>query len=479
LDRRKIDPVRILIYGINFAPELVGTGKSTGEMAEWLAAGGHEVRAITAPPFNPAWQVASGYSAWRYSRESYFPQSAGARGSLELAAVATAISASQPRRLVSLYATAEVPEGVTGEAEEGLSSDAPLGGLTVFRCPVWVPRRPSAARRVLHLVSFALSSSLIMLRQVRWKPEVVLVIEPTLFCAPAAWLTGRLSAAKTWLHVQDFEADAGFEMGLLHSRALRSLVGALEKKCMSGFDRVSTISEKMLMRLPQKGVASSRSVLFRNWVDTNLIFPLSRPNPLRAEWGISQEDVVALYSGTMGHKQGLKLLADTAQSLAPRQRLRFVFCGEGPGKPALAALAAQLPNVKLFPIQPAERLNDLLNLADIHLLPQRADAADLVMPSKLTGMLASGRPVVATAGAGTQLAQVVEGRGLVVPPGDASAFSAAIVRLADSPGLRETLGKSARAYALSDLAKEKVLSRFEQELLFAVCGNRSRQPARH
>jgi colanic acid biosynthesis glycosyl transferase WcaI len=476
LDPRKIDHVRILIYGINFAPELVGTGKSTGEMAEWLAARGHEVRAVTAPPFNPAWQVASGYSAWRYSRESYSTRSAGERGSHELAAVGASRSASH---LVSLHASAEMPEVLSAEAEEGLSSDAPSGTLTVFRCPVWVPRRPSAAKRVLHLASFALSSSLIMLRQVSWKPEVVLVVEPTLFCAPAAWLTGRLSGAKTWLHVQDFEADAGFEMGLLRSRTLRSLVGALEKQCMSGFDRVSTISEKMLMKLPQKGVASSRSVLFRNWVDTSLIFPLSRPTPLRAEWGISQEEVVALYSGTMGHKQGLKLLADTAQILAPRQTLRFIFCGEGPGKPALAALAAQLPNVQLFPIQPRERLNDLLNLADIHLLPQRADAADLVMPSKLTGMLASGRPVVATARAGTQLAQVVEGRGLVVPPGDASAFSAAIARLTDSPGLREALGRSARAYAISDLAKEKVLSRFEQELLFAVCGNSSRQPFRN
>ena len=479
MDPGKIDRVRILIYGINFAPELVGTGKYTGEMAEWLAARGHQVRAVTAPPFNPAWRVASGYSAWCYSRESYSLQRARERGTHELAAVVAAGSGSHTGRLASLHASAEVPEVVIAEAEERPSSDAPPGGLTVFRCPVWVPRRPSAARRVLHLASFSLSSCLIMLRQVSWKPEVVLVVEPTLFCAPAAWLTGRLSAAKTWLHVQDFEADAGFEMGLLSSRALRSLVGALEKKCMSGFDRVSTISEKMLMKLPQKGIVSSRIVLFRNWVDTNAIFPLRQPSPLRAELGISQEDVVALYSGTMGHKQGLHLLADAAQTLAPRQRLRFIFCGGGPGKPALAGLAAQLPNVQLFPIQPKERLNDLLNLADIHLLPQRADAADLVMPSKLTGMLASGRPVVATAGAGTQLAQVVEGRGLVVPPGDASAFSAAIARLADSPGLRETLGRSARAYALSDLAKEEVLSRFEQELLFAVCGNSSQQPVRN
>ena len=122
-------------------------------------------------------------------------------------------------------------------------------------------------------------------------------------------------------------------------------------------------------------------------------------------------------------------------------------------------------NVQWIPLQPFARLNDLLNLADIHLLPQKADAADLVMPSKLTGMLASGRPVVATARHGTQLAQAVEGRGIVVEPGDASAFAEAIKKLAQDLGLREELGRNARDYAISELKKESILSRLEQELL--------------
>ena len=109
------------------------------------------------------------------------------------------------------------------------------------------------------------------------------------------------------------------------------------------------------------------------------------------------------------------------------------------------------------------RLNDLLNLADVHLLPQRAEAADLVMPSKLTGMFASGRPVVATAEAGTQLAAAVRDCGVVVPPGDAERFSEAIVRLAEDTALRKGLGRNARLYAELTLDKKTILTTIHEE----------------
>jgi colanic acid biosynthesis glycosyl transferase WcaI len=132
-------------------------------------------------------------------------------------------------------------------------------------------------------------------------------------------------------------------------------------------------------------------------------------------------------------------------------------------------MGAGLGNLRWLPLQPAERLNDLLNLADIHLLPQRADAADLVMPSKLTGMLASGRPVVATAGQGTQLGRVVSGCGVLTPPGDGAALARAIVDLAADPAQRQALGAAARRYAETNLARDAIMSRFESTAL-ALCG---------
>ena len=452
--------MRILIHGLNFAPELVGVGKFTGEMSEWLGKRGHDVRVVTAPPFNPASKVFPGFSAWLYRQETSIYGSAAEvsdRGSMRSRSGEAAVSQ------VSSGSQASSPV-LVAEADSR-NEMGQRGGLTVFRCPLWVPRQPSAAKRALHLLSFAFTGFWSMLRQVPWGPHVVLVIEPTLLCAPGAWLTARLSGAKTWFHVQDLEADAAFELGLLTSPHLRRLILAAEQQCMQRFDRVSTISQKMGLRLTQKGVKPSQYVLFPNWVDTESIFPLQNPSPMRNELRIPREATVCLYSGTMAHKQGLDVLAESVQKLGSRDEMHFVFCGDGPAKQTLASLALQMPNVHFLPLQPFERLNDLLNLADIHLLPQRADAADLVMPSKLTGMLASGRPVVASAARDTQLAQVVDGRGIVVPPGDPSAFAWAIDQLANHAGLREKLGRSARAYAVSDLERNVVLRRFEEELL--------------
>ncbi len=250
-----------------------------------------------------------------------------------------------------------------------------------------------------------------MIRQIAWSPDIVLLVEPTLFCALQTLLVARCSGARSWLHVQDFEVDAAFGLGDLSPSLARNWAFAVERRIMSAFHRVSAISKRMIDRLSVKGVDPSRRILFANWVDTEEIFPLEGPSPLRKELGIAESTVVALYSGSMGKKHGLELLVDAARRLSSHPDLRFVFCGEGPGREMLADKAKDLPNVSLLPVQPAGRLNDLLNLADVHLLPQLADAADLVMPSKLTGMMASGRAIIATVLPGTQLFEALEGAG--------------------------------------------------------------------
>ena len=429
--------MRILIHGINFSPETTGVGKYTGEMAAWLAQRGHEVRVITAPPHYPQWRVTSGYRAWSYQRE--------------------------------LNARSE-------------GSDSPADGeaprskyLDVVRCPVWLPEKPTGANRLLHLASFALSSFPVMLGWARWRPDVVLAIEPTLFCSVSALLAARLCGAKAWLHVQDLEVDAAFELGdFAQSSRARRWALAMERTLLRRFDRVSAISARLAERLIAKGVDSSRCTLLPNWVDPKVIYPQRSRNLYRDILGIGDCTVIALYAGSMGKKQGLELLVEAARQLVQHPEIQFVLCGDGPYRPRLVELAKNLRNIILLPLQPADRLNDLLNLAGIHLLPQRADAADLVLPSKLTGMFASGRPVVATAHPGTQLAMAVEGRGLVTPPADANRFASAVLRLAEDAELRERLGRQAREYAVKYLGPDTILAEFERALLGAC--NRIHEP---
>lgn len=415
--------MRILIYGLNYSPELTGIGKYTGEMAAWLVERGHEVRVVTAPPYYPAWRI----------RDDY-------RG--------------------TWYRTERVP-----------------GQPLVHRTPLYVPEQPTGLKRIVHLISFMLGSFPVMLRETFWQPEVVFTVEPTFFCAPTALFVGKSAGAACWLHVQDFEVDAAFELGLLpaqgpvHDAALRT-----EKFFTFAFDRVSGISSRMVDRALAKGMLADRVVLFPNWVDVDAIYPLNtanrRSNSFRRELasripGI-EDKIILLYSGNMGAKQGLELLAPLADSFAADPRVHFVFCGDGAFRSRLEDLVSSHPNVTLLPLQPLDRLNELLNSADVHLLPQRASAADLVMPSRLSAMLASGRPVIATAHPGTQVAQVVEGRGLAIPAEDASALRAAVLLLVEDEELRLRLGLAAREYAVAHLGKQQVLHQFELDLMALV-----------
>lgn len=404
--------MRILIYGLNYSPELTGIGKYTGEMASWLAGRGHDVHVVTAPPYYPAWSI----------REDY-------RG--------------------KLYRT----EKVHGEP-------------VVYRTPLYVPAQPTALKRMVHLFSFMLGSLPVMLRQTFWQPEVVFTVEPTFFGAPLALLVAETAGAASWLHVQDFEIDAAFDLGLLPAKGLiHDFALGLEGFFTRAFTCVSSISQKMVERALTKGVPVDRTVLFPNWVDVDAIHPQPHdaPNSFRRELGL-EDKIIVLYSGNMGAKQGLEVLAPLAETFEDEPCVHFLFCGDGAFRPQLETLVAHRPNVTLLPLQPFSRLNDLLNAADIHLLPQRAGAADLVMPSKLTGMLSSGRPVVATADLGTQVAHVVEGSGLVVPAEDAPSLHAAVQRLIDDEPLRRQLGAEARRYAVEHLGKEQVLLQFESNL---------------
>jgi colanic acid biosynthesis glycosyl transferase WcaI len=401
--------MKILIYSINTLPEPIGTGKYTGEMAIWLAGQGHDVRMISAPAYYPYWKIQSPYKSCAYERED-------------------------------------------------------INSVTIFRCPLWVPRHPSGFKRIIHLISFALSSLPLVARQLTWKPDLVMVVEPTLLCAPAGLLLAWLSKARSWLHIQDFETDAAFALQMLSGRIPHAVVSRTEQFLMRRFDNVSTISRRMMDRLGAKGIDETKGVFFPNWVDTNRIYPLEGPNRYRQEMGIAKETVVALYAGNMGTKQGLNILAATARNLRHEKKLRFVFCGNGSGRKELEKECRDLKNVDFLELQPPSRLNELLNLADIHLLPQQQKAADLVMPSKLTGMLASGRPIVASSPLNTEIADVVSTCGRVVTPGSDREMANAVISLANDKTLRESYGQAARLFAVTHLSQEIILNRFEQAL---------------
>ena len=396
----------MLIIGLNYAPEPVGIGPYTQGLAQALAETAAEVAAVVAKPYYPQWQTLPGYAGggWRQEQD---------------------------------------------------------GAVKLTRCPIYVPAHPSGVKRVIHLASFMLAALPPALRAVlsrKTRPDLVIAIAPALPGVLTAWLAARLAGARLWIHVQDFEVEAALATGLMRGTSLAArLARWAENRLLKLGDRVSTISPQMCAKLVAKGIAPDRVFEMRNWSDARFAPDPAGAAALRSEWGLAGR-TVALYSGNIARKQGIEILVEAARLLQHRADIAFVICGEGPNRAELERLAAGLSNMQLHDLQPAAQMGAMLTMADVHLLPQIAGAADLVLPSKLTNMLASGQPVIATCDAGTGLYGEVDGCGLVTPPGDAAALAAAISALAADPVRRAELGKAAAIRAIERWSKPAIIA---------------------
>jgi colanic acid biosynthesis glycosyl transferase WcaI len=311
--------VKILILGLNYAPEPTGIAVYTSGMAEMLVARGHHVTVICGRPYYPSWKIPDNYQAERQDR-------------------------------------------------------ATENGVAVHRLPHYVPANPSGFKRLIHHLSFALSSLGPMLHQALVnRPDLVLTIAPSMVAAPVARFAALLAGAPAWLHLQDIEVEAAMATGLLSNRGpLRRLALVFEALVIRNFHKVSAISPQMCRKLADKGVRKDRVVEFRNWANINAIKPLTAPSPFRTRWTITTPHV-ALYSGSMGRKQGIEIIVEAARQLQHRRDLTLIICGDGPGRAIAEELGQGLSNLRFYGVQPVENLNDLMGLATIHLLPRRRE----------------------------------------------------------------------------------------------------------
>ena len=391
---------------MNYAPEFIGVGKYTTELAQFLAARGHAVNVVAALPHYPSWRV-DVRPSWRFATQQD-------------------------------------------------------GGIRVTRCPLLV-RPGGGIWRLVAPLSFALAAApLVLWRAIRDRPRTVLCIEPTLFAAPAALLAARLVGARTVLHVQDLELDAAVATGYLGRISPLVTLGRLFERAMRRhFDTVVTISDAMAARLRHQVAPGSVHVL-RNWLDPQGLRPRLSAEAMRRNLGIPPGCRLVLYAGNLGAKQGLPILVEAARHLRADPSIRILVVGDGVMAPTLRAAAAALPNLDYHGLLPFEELGSLLAAADVHVLPQEKAASDLVFPSKLGPLLTSDRPIVVTAEPHSELALWLGGAALRCRPGDGRALAAALVGA--SGHSRNTDPERAGAL-LASLHAVTILTAFERCLL--------------
>lgn len=404
--------MRIIIYGINFFPELTGIGKYTGEMAFALADRGNDVTVVTAMPYYPEWEVHKEYQSKWWHKET-------------------------------------------------------INKVKVYRCPLYVPKNITSAKRILHEFSFLFSVLPIwFLSLFKKKYDLVICVSPPFHLGFLPLLYKWIRGAKLVSHIQDLQVDAAKELGMIKNTRFLNLMFNAEKFILRKSSAVSTISTGMQRKIVAKGIPDEKIIMFPNWVDETVVYPVDKEHSLRQEFGIALGDKVILYSGNLGEKQGLEIIIDVARNFRQVPNVHFIIVGSGGGKQKLEQLVrdAGLSNIRFFPLQPYEKLSALLAIADLHLVLQKKSASDLVMPSKLTGILAVGGCAIVTAVPGTSLYDTMHSHnlGIIVEPENPASLTSAILNAFDTD--LSVFRSNSLEYARTYLLKKGIIDKFNMDI---------------
>jgi len=396
------DPSRVLFVSRYYWPELIGSAPFSTDIAEWLAAHGRPTTVVSGLPHYPHDDVFPAYRDGRCRRET-----------------------------------------VCGVEVERLSAGPPQGG--------------SALARIANEAEFLLRGLATLVTGRVSRHPVVLALCPSILSV-ALGVAARRRGGVCVAVVHDIQSGLAEKLGMGGSRMGR-LMRAAERLILNRTDLVAVLSSEMKDQLRSIGVTVPIEVI-PLWVDTDHIQPVP---------AVARPVVKVLYSGNLGRKQGLGQVVELARELADRRLdIEIVLRGDGNQAGELLAEIRRLglSNIQLAELQPNEALGTALAAGDIHLVPQRPDAAAFAVPSKVFNIMAVGRPFVATALPDSVLwrLQRQSGAFLCVPPDDPPTFAEAVVRLADDTRLRQELGRRGREFVEQNYAKQRILGHLVDRL---------------
>jgi colanic acid biosynthesis glycosyl transferase WcaI len=428
---RPLKPLKITIWGINYAPEATGIAPYNTDLCDRLASMGHTPRMVTSFSYYPAWQKLG----------------------------------ADHGRLYRTDLIATVP---------------------VHRCWCYVPKRPTAFRRMLHEASFVAASFFRLLFLPR--PDAIIAISPPLLLGPAAWLLSLLKRCPFFFHVQDMQPDAAIQMGMLRPGLLTRILYGLERFTYRRACAISGIAPGMLELLREKEVPEEKIIHFPNWIRSPT-GPEPEPGEFRYQYGISPDEFLVVYSGNLGRKQGIEILLEASELLGESRPtkdgvqphpIRIIIAGDGAEREALAESARRkkLRNVRLLPLQSERLFRAMLQDADLCVVTQRKGSGSLFFPSKLLTLVAAGRPVLTVADPEGELAQAArtEGMAINVATGDASGLATEIARLADCPGELKDLAEAGVRWS-QQFARESVISAYLTSLAARLGSDWENRPA--
>lgn len=312
-------------------------------------------------------------------------------------------------------------EVVTGvlHGHEDAPRELERNGVRIVRVSSTSYERSAIGRRAANYFSYLGSALAYALRGPA--PDLVLCMTDPPIVGDLGVVVGRRFGAPVMVVSQDVFPEIATELHRLRNPVVVGVLGGLVGAYLRRADRIVAIGETMRERLAAKGAPVERLRVIPNWVDTREITPQPRNNPWAEEHGLTSRFVV-MHSGNVGHAQDLDSLVRAATFLRDRDDLRIVIAGFGARHAEMVELSRRLevePAVRFMPYQERARLPLSLSSADVHVVGLAKGLAGYVVPSRVYGILAAGRPVIATADEASETARLVReaGCGIVIEPG--------------------------------------------------------------
>ena len=344
------------------------------------------------------------------------------------------------------------PSHMNGAPASSPPSTERRDGVHVVRVPV-LPF-VKVARAVRAVTHFTLAASIVWAGLRTGRQDVVIVYSPPLPLALAAEVLARRWSASLVVNVQDIYPQALIDLGLVRNPVVLGVLRWLERRAYQAGSVLIVHSEGNRRLLLARGVDPAKIMVVPNWVDPGRP-ATAGPNPYRVDLELDDR-IVVLFAGVMGYAQDMTVIVEAATLLRDDPRVVFLLAGDGVRRAETEALvrARGLANARLLPFQPIDRYPLLVEAADCCLVTLQASVATPVVPSKIAGILAQARPIVAALPQG-DAREIVErsGGGVCVEAGDAPALAQAIRRLAADSASRRAMGDAGRRYADAHLSR--------------------------
>ena len=346
-------------------------------------------------------------------------------------------------------------------------------GVEIVRVPSTSFERSKLFARAANYVTYLGNALVQGLRGA--KPDIVLCMTDPPIVADVALVVARRFRVPLVVISQDVFPEIAMQLKRLENPVAMRVLGSLVSLYLRRADRVVAIGDTMRRRLEEKGAPPERLRVIPNWVDTGRLEPRDRMNWWRAKRGV-QDKFVVMHSGNVGHAQDLDSFVRAATFLRDLDDLAIFIVGTGARHAELVALAEllEVDQVRFLYYQPREVLADSLSAADIHVVGLAPGLAGYVVPSRLYGILAVGRPVVVAADAESEPARVVEeaGCGLVIPPGRPDLLAGVLRELHAGEHDLEEMGRRGHAYVAEAADRSVAFERYRELLAEVVAGPR-------